>query len=69
VNVTWIAGNVACRLSCNGRVNRVHTYCGLEIAVIAMSANISCIRRGEKAPEDVEVITLVMADSEYNYAG
>ena len=59
VNVTWIAGNVAWRLSCNGRVNNVHTYCGLEIAVIAMSAKTSCFRLGER---DKRLVGKVVSD-------
>src|SRR5579872_2863800 len=49
VKVTWIAGSVTPSASWNGLVNNVHTYCGLEIDIIAIMPSTSCIQRVDSA--------------------
>ena len=47
VKVTWIADNGAPVASCNGLVNSVQTYWGLEIDIIAISPSTSWIQRAD----------------------
>src|SRR5215813_3719936 len=40
--VIWMAGSVAPVAAWNGATNRVHTYCGLEIDIMAIRPRASC---------------------------
>src|SRR5258707_14560809 len=45
--VTWISARLPPVAVCSGLTNRVQTYCGLEIAIMATTPNANCSQRRE----------------------
>jgi len=48
VTCSWVSETPSCAV--HGFVNSVHTYCGLEMAIMQISPRVSCIHRLPKNP-------------------